>query len=313
MERFWGVVEIVLPVIVIVLIGAFVRKKGMVTANGMGQIKAVLVNICLPAVLFNTFYAMDFTWKETTMFLTMSGATLAAFGLGFLAMKLFCAEEKIFPWLCTTIEGGSIGYALFILLYGQDNLFHLALLDAGNAVIQWSLVMTMLAMRTSGKRPLGETVKSLITPINVAIAAGLVCSITGIGKAVSASAPGQALEKVLDFVGTPVSAMIMMSVGFDLSFGDIRWKETLKAAGARAAIFAVLGIVTYIIAGHVFTDDPLYRGAVLIFFILPPTYAYTVYVKKPEESSFLGGFLAVYTLITIAAFAVVALLTGAAV
>ena len=284
MERFWGVVEIVLPVIVIVLIGAFVRKKGMVTADGMGQIKAVLVNICLPAVLFNTFYAMDFTWKETTMFLTMSGATLAAFGLGFLAMKLFRAEEKIFPWLCTTIEGGSIGYALFILLYGQDNLFHLALLDAGNAVIQWSLVMTMLAMRTSGKRPLGETVKSLITPINVAIAAGLVCSITGIGKAVSASAPGQVLEKVLDFVGTPVSAMIMMSVGFDLSFGDIRWKETMKAAGARAAIFAVLGAIAYIIAGAVFPDDPLYRGAVLIFFILPPTYAYTVYVKNRRKA-----------------------------
>lgn len=310
MSRFWEVLQVVAPVIVIVLCGVMIRRRRLVTESGMGEIKAVLVNICLPAVLFRTFYAMQFTWREALVFASLSLTTLLAFLLGFAAARLLRAESKITPWLCTTIEGGSIGYALFILLFGQENLYHLALLDAGNALVQWSLVMTMLALRTDEKKPLRETLRSLVTPINIAIVAGLFCSVTGLGRLVSASAFGQVLEAVLDFVGTPVSAMIMMTVGFALSLKEVQWGETLKAVLARGLIFALLGCAVYQLVSRIFPEDPLYSGAVLIFFILPPTYAYSVYVRDPKESSFLGGFLAVYTLLTIAGFTLLASLNG---
>jgi len=306
MERFWGVLQVVLPVLVIVLSGTLIRRKGMVTASGMGQIKTVLVNLCLPAVLFRTFYAMEFTWKETSVFFLMSGVTLAAFLLGFVVSKLLRVEHQLTPWLCTTIEGGSVGYALFILLFGQDNLYHLALLDAGNALIQWSLVMSALAMRSQGKRPLGQTLRSLVTPINCAIVAGLLCSATGLGKMISATGAGKTMEAVLDFMGTPVSAMIMMSVGFDLSFRQIAWAETVKAILARVLVFGALGVAAFLAISRIFPGDRAYRFAVLVYFILPPTFAYSVYTRDAEESAFLGGYLAVYTLLTIAAFAVVA-------
>ena len=310
MERFWGVLQVVLPVAAILLCGVLIRRKRLVTDAGMGQIKAVLVNICLPAVLFRTFYAMDFTWRETAAFFTMSAVTLAAFGLGFVLCRLLGIRQRIAPWLCTTIEGGSIGYALFILLHGQSNLYHLALLDAGNALIQWSLVMTTLAMGGGQRKPLGQTLKSLVTPINIAIVAGLVCSATGLGRGISATGSGQTLEAVLDFIGTPVGAMIMMSVGFDLSFRGLQWAETLKAALARALIFGALGVVVYLLMGRIFPDAPLYRAAALVFFILPPTYAYSVYTRDSAESAFLGGYLAVYTLFTVASFTVIAAVAG---
>ncbi|MBR1408377.1 MAG: hypothetical protein IJ573_05725 [Clostridia bacterium] len=306
MERLFGVLEVVLPVVAMVLTGYAVRRLGIVSERGIGEIKELLVKICLPAVLFGTFYAMEFTWREAALCFTLSGVTLLAFALGFAAKRMLGVRKRIAPWLCTTIEGGSIGYALFILLYGKENLYHLALLDAGNALIQWTLVMSMLALSSGEKKTPAETVRSLISPINCAIAAGLLCSAAGIGKTVSASAPGRVLEAVLDFAGTPVAALILMTVGYGLSVREVEWKETAKMIAARAVIFAAAGFGVYRIAGALFPENPLYRAAALIFFILPPTYAYPVYVKDKEESAFLSGYLAAYTLLTIAAFAVVA-------
>ena len=308
MDGLFGVLEVVLPVVSVVLIGLWIRRKGIVSDGGMEEIKGLLVNICLPAVLFGTFWAMEFTWREAALFFAMAGVTLLAFALGFAASRLLRVRQRIAPWLCTTIEGGSIGYALFILLCGKENLYHLALLDAGNALIQWTIVMSMLQLSSGGRKSVRETARSLLTPINCAIAAGLICSVTGLGRAASATAPGRVLEAVLDFVGTPVAALILMTGGYGLSVRGVEWKATGRMMAARAFIFAVCGTAVYALAASLFPDKPLYRTACLVFFILPPTFAYPVYVKDREESAFLSGYLAAYTLLTLAAFAVVAAL-----
>ena len=310
MERFWAVLQTVLPVAAVVLCGLLIRRRALVTESGMSQIKAVLVNICLPAVLFRTFYAMRFTWREAAVFGLFACVTLLAFLLGFALSRLFRSSSALTPWLCTTIEGGSVGYALFFLLFGQQNLYHLALLDAGNAVIQWTLVMSALRLRCDGSAGRKETLRSLVTPINLAILAGILCGVSGLGALISASAFGGTLEAVLDYIGTPVGAMILLSVGFDLSFKQLRWGETLRSVLARVLIFTLLGCLVYPLVGRIFPDAALYRSAVLVFFILPPTYAYTVYIRDAEERAFLGGYLALYTLLTIAAFTVLAVLFG---
>ena len=168
--------------------------------------------------------------------------------------------------------------------------------------------MSMLQLSSGGRKTLRETARSLLTPINCAIAAGLICSVTGLGRAASATAPGRVLEAVLDFVGTPVAALILMTVGYGLSVRGVEWKATGRMMAARAFIFAVCGTAVYALAASLFPDKPLYRTACLVFFILPPTFAYPVYVKDREESAFLSGYLAAYTLLTLTAFAVVAAL-----
>lgn len=41
-----------------------------------------------------------------------------------------------------------MGYALFILLFGQENLYYMALLDLGNAFVAFPFLLTKLRMRT---------------------------------------------------------------------------------------------------------------------------------------------------------------------
>ena len=306
MEKVFGVAEVVLPVVAALLCGRFVRARGIVSEKGMEEMKNLLVKICLPAVLFSAFCNMAFTGREVILFFAFSGFTLTAFLLGHAAARLLRLRQGIAPWLMTTIEGGSIGYALFLLLYGQENLYHLALLDAGNALVQWTVVMSLLSLRSGARAGFRETAGRLVTPINVSILLGLLSSVTGLGRLLTGSAPGRAVMAAVDFMGTPVGALIILSVGYDFSLRGLDLKEAGKTAAARACIFAGLGILSGILASRLFPEDGLYRAAVLIFAILPPTYAYGVYAKEGEESVYLSGFLALYTALTVAAFAVTA-------
>ena len=55
-----------------------------------------------------------------------------------------------------------------------------------------------------------------------------------------------------------------------------------------------------------FPEDPLYRYASVLFALLPPTYAYSVYAKGESEQSYVGAVLGLYTILTIIGFTVFA-------
>ena len=49
------VIRTIIPVIVMLVIGIFCRQRDMISREGIGALKNVVVNITLPAVLLNAF------------------------------------------------------------------------------------------------------------------------------------------------------------------------------------------------------------------------------------------------------------------
>ena len=307
MERFLGISEVALPVIVMIAIGAWARKTKFLSESGIEDIKSLIVKVCLPAVLFAAFYNMRFTWRESLTLGVFALMNLAAFAFGILVCALLKIKTPVAPFMCATIEGGSIGYALFMLLFGQSDLYHFALFDAGGAVTQWAVIISILQLRIKGKLRASELAKSLATPVNIAILAGILCSVTGFGQYLSSTRAGSIFEDVLNFVGAPVGPIIIMTVGYGLTFSNIEWSDTLKTVLARMLVFALfMGGIVYYIVGRMYPSDPLYRFGAVLYFIMPPTYAYGVFVNGKDESAFLSAYLALYTLITIFGYIVLA-------
>ena len=307
MERLLGILEVALPVVVMVATGVWARKTKFLSESGVEEIKSLIVKVCLPAVLLTAFYNMRFTHKEALTLGVFALMNLAAFTLGTLICRLLKIKMPIAPFMCATIEGGSIGYALFILLFGQSELYHFALFDAGGAVTQWAVIITILQLRMKGKLRASELAKSLATPVNIAILAGILCSVTGFGPYLSSLRAGRVFESVLTFVGAPVGPVIIMTVGYGLAFSNIAWSDTIKTVFARMLVFALLmGGIVYYIVGCIFPSDPLYRLSAVLYFIMPPTYAYGVFTGGKDESSFLSAYLALYTLFTIFGYIVLA-------
>ena len=307
MERFLGISEVALPVIVMIAIGAWARKTKFLSESGIEEIKSLIVKVCLPAVLFAAFYNMRFTWRESLTLGVFALMNLAAFAFGILVCALLKIKTPVAPFMCATIEGGSIGYALFMLLFGQSDLYHFALFDAGGAVTQWAVIISILQLRIKGKLRASELAKSLATPVNIAILAGILCSVSGFGPYLSSTRVGSIFEGVLNFVGAPVGPIIIMTVGYGLTFSNIEWSDTLKTVLARMIVFALfMGGIVYYIVGRMYPSDPLYRFGAVLYFIMPPTYAYGVFVNGKDESAFLSAYLALYTLITIFGYIVLA-------
>ncbi len=302
MEKLTGILQVVLPVVTMIMIGVLVRKTQMIGAETIDQLKSFLMKICLPCLLFKTFYAVSISWREGVVLLIFALVTLTGYFCGCFISKKLGITWPLAPFMCSTIEGGSIGYALFILLYGEEHLYRLALMDVGNAITQWAVVMTLLQIRLQGSTTKKEVLKSIISPITCSIAAGVFCSVTGIGVRFASTGAGLVLESVLSFVGAPVGAMIILTVGYGLTFKGIAWKDTMKLVGMRAALFAAMGAVVYMLISRLFPGDMLYSAAAILFFVLPPTYAYAVMIKDPDDNAALSAFLGIYTLLTIAAY-----------
>ena len=302
MDKLYSVLEIVLPVVLSLCIGVYLRKKRVISPESVGDIKTLLSSVCIPAVIFSTFYAAEFDRAAALLVFSMTAFTIIAWLLGFGAQKLLRIDQTMAPYLCTSIEGGMLGFALFILLFGQENLYYMALYDLGNALVLFPFFLTKIRLRTMGTSASGGALKALITPINVAIFCGLLVNLTGVGARIAGTGVGAVLDATLSFLSAPVSALILLTVGYGLDFSRIKWGETFRTIAARAVIFAVFGVVFYKLFTAAFPGQPLVAYATIMAFLLPPTFMYSVPIQDGDESAYVGSVLAIYTILTLIGF-----------
>ena len=71
MNRFIGVLQTVLPVLVMLGIGMLCRRKALISREGVNALKNVVVNITLPAVLLSAFATTRYTLMDLLIPLLM--------------------------------------------------------------------------------------------------------------------------------------------------------------------------------------------------------------------------------------------------
>lgn len=306
MNKIAQVLAVILPVIVMIAVGTAARRKQLISQNGVNDIKALLMNVCIPALMFRTFYSASFTSRAAVLVLLMFAVTLAAYGLGGAFRRIFHMKYEMSTYLCTSIEGGMLGYALYILLFGQENLYHFALLDLGNALVLFPILMTKLRLRDRESVSRKEIARSMAAPVNFAIAAGIIVSVSGLGEWIQSSAAGTVLDEILSFIGQPTSPLILIVVGYGLVFDEVPWRDTIRTVAARVVIYTAFGFLVYSVVRVLFPGDRMYLFGVVLAFIMPPSFAYTVSVREGGESAYTGAVLAVYTVLTIIGYCVLA-------
>ncbi len=306
MEKIVPTLAVVMPVLIALLAGMLLRKKQVITDQGASDIKSLIVNVCIPSLTFKSFYSADLSGGVPILIITMLVTMVLAYLVGSFLKKVLRVDQPMMPYLCTTIEGGMLGYALYILLFGQENLYHMALIDLGTALFLFLYLVTKLRLRTESSVSGKEILKSLITPINVAIVGGLGCNLLGIGRLISSSAAGDILEEVLSFLGAPTGMLILITVGYGLNFSDIRWSETLKTILSRLVIFGIAGPAVFLLISRIFAGDPMYAYGIMMAFTLPPSFVFSAYARGEQEESYVGSVLAIYLLLSLVAFSVIA-------
>ena len=300
------VVRTILPVVVMLAIGIICRKTGLISREGIGALKNVVVNITLPAVLLNAFATTSYTFMDVVMPLLMFAVCFIAWALGKAAGKALRMPSRFVPFLTTGFEAGMLGYALFNMLYGADRTAEFARIDLGQVLFVFTLYKVLLGMEGNTRADAGQLVREmLLSPIIIAIVAGVLLGATGLYRKLEPSGISGVLDACTAFVSAPTSAIILLTIGYDLVLDDIPWAETAKVVALRLAIMMALRTALVALLGAIWPAANL-TAAINVMFILPPPFVLPVFADDADQRTYVSSALSVSTLVAIAGFAVMA-------
>ena len=300
METLIRVLETALPVFLTLAIGMLCRTKNILTREGVAQMKSVAVNIALPAVLFSAFATAEYSRESIAIPLVIFAICCAALALGFLLVKAFRTPGKLTPFLFTGFEAGMLGYGLFALLFKGEPNSSFAIIDLGQVLFVFTVYKMLLCGRGNLKAALHD---ALVSPVLWAIVAGLLFGATGLYDALKPSGVSGVLDSIAGFIAAPTSVLILISIGYDLIPGEIRWRKTAAIVGLRVLIMgAMLGVA--LLVNLLLLGGAMHTGALVLMFILPPPYVLPVFADAGDERANISSALSVLTLLSIALFAV---------
>ena len=298
----------VLPVLLMLFLGAFCRRKAIISREGIQALKTVAVQIALPAVLLHTFAVTQYTFRDVMIPLIMFAVCVAAWLLGKALGPRLGMKSPFVPYLTTGFEAGMLGYALFTLLYGSERIPSFARIDLGQVLFVFTLYKILLS-RSEGKQIAAKTlVREMVSsPIILAIAAGVILGATGLYQALIPSGVSALVDACTDFVSAPAAALILLAIGYDLVFDDIPWKDALSVVGLRLAIMAVLGTAVFFALRLLFPELRS-EAAVILMFLLPPPFVLPVFAAGESQRTYVSASLSLSTLVSILGFAILAML-----
>ncbi|MBR0399771.1 MAG: hypothetical protein IJH95_03000 [Mogibacterium sp.] len=314
MSQIIEVSSTVLPVVLMLGIGIICRRNSIISREGIQSLKNVAVNIALPAVLLNAFATTQYTLMDIIIPLLMFAVCFAAWFLGRISGRLLRMPSRFVPFLTTGFEAGMLGYALFTMLYGADRVVEFARIDLGQVLFVFTLYKILLAMDSgsSGQSNDNPGIRELAgdmlrSPIIVAIAAGVLIGATGLYQAMTASGISAVFDSCTSFVSAPTSAIILLSIGYDLVLDDIPWAETVKVCLLRLVIMLILRTALAGLLGMLWPQSGL-TDAVNLMFILPPPFVLPVFADDEDQRSYVSSALSLSTLIAIIGFVVMAVI-----
>ncbi len=309
MGHFIEVVQTVLPVVLMIVIGMVCRKTKLISREGINALKNVVVNITLPAVLINAFATTTYTIMDVIIPLLMFLVCVAAWWAGKAAAKYLKLTSRFVPFLTTGFEAGMLGYALFNMLCGSARTAEFARIDLGQVLFVFTLYKLLLGLEAGSDkdRPnMGQLLKEMaFSPIIIAIVAGVLIGATGLYKAMQPSGVSSILDACTGFVSAPTSAIILLTIGYDLELKNIPWAAVSKVVALRFAIMMVLQLIFLGIL-HLLMPGQVPVTAVNVMFILPPPFVLPVFADDPDQRVYVSSALSVSTLVAIAGFAILA-------
>ena len=111
------------------------------------------------------------------------------------------------------------------------------------------------------------------------------------------------MDAVAGFVAAPTSAVILLTIGYDLTPESIRWGKTARLVALRLGVGGAALAVALLI-NRVLLGGLMHIGALVLMFTLPPPYVLPVFADVEEERADISCALSALTLVSLVLFMV---------
>lgn len=259
MQIFVTALEAVLPLVLLILLGCFLRAKGFLTDDFLSVGSKVVFRLCLPVMLFVSVYNIeDITRIRWDLCLYCAGASLLLFVLGVLVAVVTTpvAERRGVLVQCVFRSNYAIvGMPLAAALGGEEATAVAAVLTA--ALVPVFNVLAVLALSMfrkdeSGQVGIGKIAGDVVrNPLIIGVAAGLLALLVRQWQIGQFGAVVFSLERDLAAVydalrdlksmTTPLALIVL---GGQFRFSAVRglFKEILTGTVWRTVLAPIIGV-----------------------------------------------------------------------
>lgn len=305
MEKIISVAQVVAPIFVAIFLGMLARRKQILSAGAVQGMQQFVMKFGLPCVVFNSCLTAQ-----------IGADAVSSMALAFPMVAVgtvwgFRARKKRFPYhnlpqLFTAQETGMLGIPLFMILFGVDQAYRMGVLDLAQAVTA-NLTIAILSANTGENASALDISKAVIrSPLLIMSLLGLGLNLSGIGGWMHGIGLRDVITECTSFLGQPVSAMMIFSVGYNFSLNKDNRQVIFKIAGIHFAFFALCGLAAQGILLLIPGVDALTRWAMLMYCTLPASYLAPTLGRSEEDYAMASGVCSILTIVSLAVFCVMA-------
>lgn len=309
MEHTIQIINRVLPILLLLSLGIWIRHKEFLTAKTVDELRKIVVNIALPAVLFISFLNIELKSAYFIIFIVLFLLCIVLFLLGKLIRKQFKIRYQYFPYLVTGFEYGMLAVSMFGAAYGLDKIGYIAVVDLGHEIFIWFVFLPLLLIKRDGaQKPKEIVISFLSSPVVIAILASLMLNILGVNELLLELPVSGGVLVTLDFLRNLTVPLILMIVGYGVRINREGLKESLILTVTRLGIMIPLALVlnTFLIRNSLQLDR-FFEIALFTLLIMPPPFIVPLYASEKldsREKRYINNVLAIHTVISVAIFLV---------
>ena len=305
MERFWTVAQVIAPIFAAIFLGMLAKRKQLLKPEENQGLQKFVMNFGLPCVVFNSCLTAQMGVESlSSMALALPLVVIGTFWA-------FRARKKQFPYynlpqLFTAQETGMLGIPLYMILFGVDQAYRMGVLDLTQAVTAYPVIAILSA--DAGENPsVGKIVKKVLTsPLLIMSMLGLALNLSGIGRWLDAVGIGGVITESTSFLGQPISAMMIFSVGYNFALTKGNRDVIVKISVIHFLLFTIGGILIQLALCLIPNVDMLTRWALLLYCTLPASYLAPSLGRSQEDFTVASGVCSILTVVSIAVFCCIA-------
>ena len=305
MEKWSAVAQVVAPIFAAVLIGIWARRKNLLSHREVKGMQQYVMNFGLPCVLFNSCLSATMNAASVVSFVMVFTTILTSVLFAFFVLRKKMPYHNL-PMMFAAQESGMLGIPLYMTLFGATHVFKMGVLDLAQSL--FCIVTIAILTADTGENPTPASIarQVLRSPLLLLSLAGLLLNLSGAKELLEQIGVMPVITEVTGFIGQPVSALMLFSVGFNLSLSEGNRDAIFRLCGIHFVLLAAAGLIMQGILCLLPAVEAETRWAILLYTTLPGSYIATTLGRTREEEEMASGVCSLLTIVSLVVFCIIA-------
>ncbi|GMQ57366.1 auxin efflux carrier [Vallitalea sediminicola] len=272
----------VMPILILFFIGFLIRKTDFLSKETIDGIKKIVIDMALPAVLFIAFVNIELKKEYVGLIFSIMFLCILMLFIGFLLNKIPKISNPVLPFIMSGFTFGLLGIPLYVTVFGEANLPSMAIMGIGHEFFIWIIYISAVKVVFSNEKLSLETLKGFLTsPLIIALVLGITINLLGISNLLFEQPVLNGLYVTLEYFSQVATPLILIVIGYGLSFDKQYTKPTIIYVIMRYVIMLSVGyLIKFLIIDKFMVFDKYLEYGYFTLLILPPPFSLSIFVGR---------------------------------